>query len=98
MYICCFRMCQLLQKHDSDVNLAFLDATKAFDRVEYVKLFRLLIKKGLCPIIYRLLLNLYINQNVRINGGNARSRQFSCKNGVKQCGVLSPILFSIIIY
>ena len=84
-------------KHGSNVHLVFLDATKAFDRVHYVKLFRLLIKRGLCPIVSRLLLNLYTRQNVRVKWEKTLSPVFSSTNGVKQGGVLSPILFSIYI-
>ena len=41
---------------------AVLDASKAFDRVEYVKLFRLLLKRDLCPLILRCILNMYVKQ------------------------------------
>lgn len=81
--------------HGSDVYSVLLDASKAFDRVEYVKLFRLLIKKGMCPIIVRFLINLYTKQSVRILWEGHTSRTFNVKNGVKQGGVLSPVLFSI---
>ena len=84
-------------QHGSNTHVVFLDASKAFDRVEYVKLFSLLIHKGLDPIICRLLLNMYTNQNVKVKWRNAESRSFSCTNGVKQGGVLSPILFGVYI-
>ena len=45
-------------RNDTNVNLIFLDATKAFDRVEYIKLFQLLVKRGISPIVIRLLLNM----------------------------------------
>jgi len=38
----------------------FLDASKAFDRVNYCKLFRLLIKRDLPACIIRVLINMYI--------------------------------------
>jgi len=37
--------------NDSPVYCTFLDATKAFDRVEYSKLFRLLIRRKLPSMI-----------------------------------------------
>ena len=49
----------------------FLDATKAFDRVDYCKLFRELIKRDVPAIHLRLLLNMYTNSVARI-----------CYNGV----------------
>ena len=42
------------------------DATKAFDRVEYCRLFRLLIDRGLPPVVVRLLVNLYTNHGTPI--------------------------------
>ena len=83
------------KSHGSNVHLVFVDASKPFDSVEYVKLFRLLLKRNICPLVIRLLLNMYINQSISIVWGNAISKPFRCYNGVKQGGVLSPILFSI---
>ncbi len=74
-----------------------LDASRAFDRVEYVKLFRLLMSKGICPIIGRFLVSLYTNQLIRVRWGNCVSVPFSTSNGVKQGGVMSPILFTLYI-
>ena len=48
--------------NDSQVYVLFLDASKAFDRINYIKLFNKLIDKKMCPITFRLLLNMYINQ------------------------------------
>ena len=39
----------------------FLDATEAFDRADYCKLFRQLLKRDLPHICLRMLLNLYTN-------------------------------------
>ena len=35
-------------RHDSPVYVTLLDASQAFDRVQYVKMFKLLIKRGIC--------------------------------------------------
>ena len=43
----------------SSVFCTLLDATKAFDRVEYVKLFKLLIVRDIPPVSLSLLLNMY---------------------------------------
>ena len=48
----------------------FLDATKAFDRVDYCKIFRELLKRDIPSVYVRLLLNMYTNSvaKVRWNG------------------------------
>ena len=50
------------RENDSDCYMLLLDASKAFDRVEYVKLFSDLRERKLCPIVLRLLMNIYVNQ------------------------------------
>jgi hypothetical protein len=79
----------------SNVHAVFLDASKAFDKVHYVKLFRLLLSKGMCPTVARLLLNLYTSQGIRVKWDSHVTDLFSTMNGVKQGGVLSPILFTV---
>jgi hypothetical protein len=77
--------------------LYFLDATKAFDRVRYCKLFNLLISRQLPAIIVRLLINFYTGNYVRVQWGGIVSDYFLAINGVKQGGVLSPVLFCLYI-
>ena len=72
-----------------------LDASKAFDRVDFCKLFRLLIERNVDPIIVRLLINMYTNQKNRVKYNQSYSDVFNISNGVKQGGVLSPTLFCI---
>ena len=40
-----------------------LDASKAFDRVNYCKLFVELLKRNICPLLLRLLLFMYIDSH-----------------------------------
>ena len=77
--------------------LVMLDATKAFDRVNYTKLFKLLLQRDMCAYAVRLLLNMYINQTLAVRWLSNISDTFNCSNGVKQGGVLSPVLFCIYI-
>ena len=53
-------------RNQSSVFCTFLDASKAFDRVQYSKLFRLLIKRKLPVVIIRVLVNLYMGNFVRV--------------------------------
>ena len=81
----------------SDLYSLVVDATKAFDRVNYCKLFRILLRKNVCPFICRLLINMYINQKLRVKWGDTFSEYFTVSNGVKQGGVISPMLYCLYI-
>ena len=83
--------------NNGSVFCSFLDATKAFDRVHYCKLFKLLIKRQLPAHVIGLLINMYSNNLVRIAWGGVLSDYFSAVNGVKQGGVLSPVLYCVYI-
>ena len=82
-------------RHNSSIYVVLLDASQAFDRVQYVKLFKLLLKRGVCPLLARLLIHMYTNQTLRIKWNNQLSCAFSVSNGVKQGAILSPLLFSV---
>ena len=71
----------------SIVHGMLLEASKAFDRVHFIKLFRLLLSRGLCPAICRLIATLYTSQISRVKWGSSFSKTFSISNGVKQDGV-----------
>ena len=81
----------------SSVFVLLLDTSKAFDRINYCKLFTDVLKRDVSPLVLRLLLHMYTNQTLCVTWGHALSHLFSVKNGVKQGGVLSPILFAIYI-
>ena len=96
-------MCTLILKetieyymhNSSTVFCTMLNATKAFDRVEYCRLFRLLIDRGLPPVVVRLLVNLYTSHVTRIAWNGVLSSSFEVLNGVKQGGVLSPVFLCL---
>ena len=98
-------MCTLMLKevvkhyanHNTDVYSCFVDASKAFDRVRYDKLFTLLVGRGLPPIVVRSLLELYVNQEMRTRWRGQFSDSFKTCNGIRQGGVISPVLFCIYI-
>ena len=95
---CTFSMLEVIDYYNvnkSSVCSLQLDATKAFDRVNYCKLFAELLKRNICPLLLRLLLLMYTRQSLRVKWGNTVSSEFTVSNGVKQGGVLSPILFDI---
>ena len=68
--------------NDSSVYCVFLDATKAFDRINYAKLFPKLIERKIPMVVIRFLLQLYTKQITRVKWDTTLSDQFSVSNGV----------------
>jgi hypothetical protein len=89
-------ICSLQKKKRKNTYLAFLDLSKAFDRVWREGLFYLLWQNGIQGKCWRLLWSLYKEVNNRVLFGNYESDWFSQDYGVKQGCVLSPTLFSIL--
>jgi Reverse transcriptase (RNA-dependent DNA polymerase) len=84
------------QPANSNVFCTFLDDSNAFDKVHYCKLFSRLIERNVPPLVIRVLLNMYsgqVGQHVRVLWNGIFSCDFLVKNGVKQGGIISPILF-----
>ena len=59
--------------------------------------FMLLIERGLPPIVIRSLLDLYLRQRFRTRWKGCVSDEFKTSNGIRQGGVISPVLFCIYI-
>ena len=98
--ICTHLLIETIEYYNSnntDCFMLLLDASKAFDRIEYVRLFTLLCLRNMCSLVLRLIMNMYISQRMQVRFGTAMSSHFSISNGVKQGGVLSLILFTIYI-
>jgi len=62
-----------------------LDSTKAFDRVNYCKLFKLLVKRELLLLIIRVLANLSMNNLVRVAWGGAMPFHSSQRSQTGRC-------------
>jgi len=84
---------EFYQRHGSNVYACVMDMTKAFDNVKHSTLFYKLEKKGIPPILIRLLAVMYEKQQANVRWNNKFSNSFSINNGVKQGAVLSPRLF-----
>ena len=84
-------------RSDSSVYCVLLDATKAFDRISYVKLFQKLIDRKLPAVVLRFLVNLYSEQAMRVQWDSNKSELFNVHNGVKQGAIFSPTLFCVYI-
>jgi len=72
----------------------FVDITKAFDSVNYWKLFNKLLDDGIDVAIVTILAFWYSNQKICVRWQNTLSKYFTIGNGIRQGGVLSPVLFA----
>jgi len=79
----------------SKVQCVSLDANKAFDKVLHHGLFVKLINKGVPAVFIRLLCNWHKRMKCSVLRNNVFGDIFAVNCGVRQGGVLSPILFSI---
>jgi len=84
-------------KRGSKVYCAFLDATKAFDIVLHNGIYKKLLDRGAPDTLVCLLQYWYGNLRCRVMWNNVLSESFSVLCGVRQGGVLSPVLFSLYI-
>ena len=97
---CTFMVKETIQyylQNGSNVYGTVLDATKAFDRIDFCKLFREMIIRKIPPLVIRLIMEMYEKQSMAVRWNNEYSDSFGVSNGVKQGGVLSPILVCIYI-
>ena len=98
--LCSFLVAETIQYYKSNGSNVFmlsLDATKAFDLVQYSKLFKLLIERNICPLLIRFIINIYLSSLAIVKWNGAQSEPFKLNNGVKQGGVISAPLFAIYI-
>ena len=96
--LCVFTFKELLRfyvEHGSAMHVAFLDASKAFDRVNRCKLLTKLENRGVAKYILRLICYDFISQHICIRWGSSYSDFCTSTNGVKQGGILSPLFFNV---
>ena len=83
---------------NSNVYVASLDASKAFDRVNHFKLFTTLIKTGVPKCFVNIIINWYSKLSVSVKwNGQCSSYPLYVQSGVRQGGILSPVLFNMYI-
>ena len=77
--------------------MCFLDASKAFDRINHCRVNCLPNSKseGVAPLLIRILQFWYTQQTVQIRWGSSLSAPFQVTNGVRQGGILSPVFFNV---
>lgn len=78
----------------SHVFASFIDFSKAFDKVNYWKLFNKLLDDNIDISLVSLLSFWYSHQTIAVQWKSVFSDSFSVGNGTKQGSLLSPYLFS----
>jgi len=84
-------------QYEKDIIACFVDYEKAFDRVKWSKLMRILKGIGVDERDRQLIRNLYLEQKVKIKVGSENSEPGELGRGVKQGCPFSPLLFNIYI-
>ena len=72
-----------------------LDCNKAFDKCKFDKLFQKLLDREVPPIVIRVLIFVYEEQEGCVKLVGVRSSTFKLTNGTRQGSVLSPVLFAV---
>lgn len=80
-----------------DCTVAFLDISKAFDRIGHRHIKNSLMERGISANMTKLICNLLIDNRTRISANRAKTEDIYIKCGVPQGWPLSPILFNIAI-
>ena len=78
----------------SDVYCCLVDAAKVFDLLKFDQMFNILMKKSLPAPIIRILFDIYNRQQIKIGWDGLLTKPYCAKNGVRQGGVLSPLIFN----
>jgi hypothetical protein len=81
----------------SPTYACFMDASKAFDRVNHWGLLDKLIQRNVPKILVRLLMVWFTTQSFVIGWNGVFSESFTVSNGVRQGGILSPLFFNVFI-
>ena len=96
--LCVYALIEFIEyfkRRSTSVYVAFLDASKAFDKINHWILFKKLIARRVPIYLVKVLCFWYQNQSMYIKWGSTFSGKFHVTNGVRQGGVLSPLLFNV---
>ena len=83
------------QEFQKNIYFCFIDYAKAFDCMEYNKLWEILKETGIPDHLTCLLRNLYAGQEATVRTGHGTTDWFQIGKGVCQGYILSPRLFNL---
>ena len=78
----------------SDVHIAFIDFTKAFDGISRDALFKLLKKYDISSRMLKVIMNMYSKMSSKVRTNAGESENFPQAKGLMQRKCLSPTLFA----
>ena len=90
-------VCDYFNNRGGPVYITSLDASKAFDRAVHAKLFALLIAKKVPACFINVMIDWYSKLYAVVRWNDTESASFHITSGVRQGGVLSPIMFDFYI-
>ena len=82
------------RNQDTPVYMCFLDAKKAFARVNHWTLAKKLLDRNVPLHIVKIFI-FWREQEFMVWWGNSLSMKFHCANGIRQGGQLSPLLYNV---
>ena len=98
--LCVYALTEFIEyfkNRSTSVYVAFLDASKAFDKINHWLLFKKLVERQMPLYLVTILCYWYRHQEMFVRWGSSLSTGFRVTNGVRQGGVLSPLLFNVYI-
>ena len=78
-------------------RVAWIDLHRAFDKVWIDGLIVKLMRNGVTNIMLKLIQSYLFNRRARVSLYHLSSRKILLRQGVSQCGILSPTLFLVFI-
>jgi len=89
------KVIKYFNNRNSTINVGSIDLSKAFDKTNIYGILCLLQEKNVNTDIINILQNWFLKNSTTIKWHNVRSRDVPLMSGVKQGGILSPLLFTL---
>ena len=83
-----------VSEFQKNIYFCFIDYTKAFDCVDYIKLWKIFQEMGIPDHLICFLRNLYAGQEAIVSTGHGTTDWLQIGKGVRQGCILSPCLFN----
>ena len=82
------------REFQKNIYFCFIDYGKAFDCMDYNKLWKILKAMGILDHLTCFLRNLYAGQETTVRTGHGTTDWFQTGKGIRQCCILSPCSFN----